>query len=106
MYIVCVIALPAGVAYNNNAEEALEVMAQKSSWEIKIENQINKEIDNKITTNDIKRADGAIIASEIPIRGTLRFDELPVLECSVTDLIKQPEVVSELMMFLTKNQHG
>ncbi|MDD1792773.1 PTS fructose transporter subunit IIB [Enterovibrio makurazakiensis] len=104
MFIVCVAACPTGIAHTYMAAEALEMLGKKNGWEIKVETQGSTGIENEITEDDIARADGAIIATEILIDGVERFELLTKLECSVADPIKQPDAVYNTMMHLINNK--
>ena len=88
MFIVCVAACPIGVAHTYMAAEALKREGEQRKLEIKVETQGSMGIDNALTQEDIERADVAIVASDIAIEGRDRFDNLPVLECSVAMPIK------------------
>lgn len=104
MFIVCVAACPTGIAHTYMAAEALELLGKEYGLEIKIETQGSTGIENEITEEDILRADGAILASEIMIDGLERFEYLTVLECSVSDPIKQPKAVYDTIMHLINNK--
>jgi fructose-specific PTS system IIB-like component len=66
--------------------------------EIKVETQGSLGADNEIDDDDIGRADGAILASEVAIEGRERFDGLPVIECSVEDPITQGKAVVDALL--------
>ncbi|MGF1725298.1 PTS fructose transporter subunit IIB [Photobacterium nomapromontoriensis] len=97
MYFVCVAACPTGVAHTYMAAESLMLMGKQLGHEVKVETQGGLGIENTITDEDLIRADGCIIASEIAIANKERFSRLPVLECAVSDPIKHGEAVFEAL---------
>ncbi|MGF1725304.1 PTS fructose transporter subunit IIB [Photobacterium nomapromontoriensis] len=103
MFIVCVAACPTGIAHTYMAAEALELLGKERGWEVKVETQGSTGIENEITAEDIARAAGAILATEIAIDGAERFSSLHTLECAVADPIKQPAAVYETMMHIINN---
>ena len=53
-----------------------------------------------ITDEDIARADGAIVAADVKIKGKERFDPVPTLSCKTKEVMtkdKAAEVVAELL---------
>ncbi len=88
MYILAVTSCPVGIAHTYMAAANLQKAAKKRNVEIKIETQGAQGLENKITEEDVKRADGAIIASDIKIKFPERFDDIPVLECKVQEAVK------------------
>ena len=97
MYIVCVAACPTGVAHTYMAAEALEVKGKELGLEIKVETQGSMGAENEITTEDIARADAAIIAADVAINGMERFAALPKIECKVADPIKHGDALFEAL---------
>ncbi len=98
MFFVCVSSCPAGIAHTFMAAESLRKACAARGIEIKIETQGATGRDNEITAEDVKRADAAIIAADVSISGADRFEDLPTLECSVSEAIKKgPGVVAEVV---------
>ena len=98
MFIVCVTSCPVGIAHTFMAAEGLQQAIEKAGHEAKVETQGAQGPQNKITEEDIKRADAAIIASDVRIKEPERFDPIPTLECSVYEAVNEAEsVVKELL---------
>jgi fructose-specific PTS system IIB-like component len=98
MFIVCVTACPTGIAHTFMAAESLQNEARDMGIDIKVETQGSLGADNEIDDEDIARADGVIIASEVAIEGAERFSGLPSIECSVEDPITQGKEVIEALV--------
>ena len=102
MYIVCVTACPVGIAHTYMAATNLEKAFKKAGHEVKVETQGAQGLENEITEEDLKRADAAIIASDIRIKNLERFDNVPTMTVAVQEAVKDPEsIVSELMEALS-----
>lgn len=98
MFIVCVTSCPVGIAHTYMAAANLEKAAKAKGIEIKVETQGAQGIENEITKEDIKRANGCIIASDVRIKNSNRFDPVPTLTVSVSEAVKDAKsVVEELM---------
>ncbi len=98
MFIVGVSSCPVGIAHTYMAAANLKKFAEKKGLEIKMETQGATGIENEITKEDIARADAAIIASDIRIKGAERFDSLPTLTVSVSEAVKDAKsVIDELV---------
>ncbi len=98
MFIVAVTSCPTGVAHTYMARENLIKAAQKRGIEIKVETQGSTGRENEITAADLARADAAIIAADVSIAGSERFEDVPTLECSLAEAIKKSDgVISEVV---------
>ena len=63
-----------------------------------METQGAQGVEDEITQEDLKRADGAIIASDVKIKGMGRFDDVPTMSFKVNEPIKNAEaVIDELV---------
>ncbi len=98
MYIVCVTACPTGIAHTFMAAESLQNHGKDMGIEIKVETQGSLGADNVIDNDDLVRADGVILASEVAIEGSERFASLPTIECTVEDPISQGREVIEALI--------
>lgn len=97
MYVVCVTSCPTGVAHTYMAAEALQKQGEARGWEMKVETQGSGGRENEITAADVARADAAIIAADVSIAGTDRFEPIPTLEVSLAEAIKKTrKVLDEL----------
>ena len=98
MFIVCVTSCPAGIAHTFMAAESLRKAAAAKGIELKVETQGATGRENEITEEDCKRADAAIIASDVSISGSERFEDLPSMECSLSEAIKKaPKLLDEVV---------
>ena len=98
MYILAVTSCPVGIAHTYMAAANLKKAAIKKGIEIKIETQGAQGPENILTPEDIARADGLIIASDVAIRDTERFKNIPVLECRIQEAVKDAEgLITELV---------
>ena len=93
MNIVAVTACPTGIAHTYMAAAQLEKTAKKLGHNIKVETQGSMGIENELTASDIKNAQFAIFAVEVPVRNKERFEGLNVVEVSVQDAIKNPDAI-------------
>lgn len=97
MYIVAVTSCPVGIAHTYMAAANIEKYAKELGWEVKVETQGAKGMENEITAEDLNRADAAIIASDVRISGSNRFNNIPTLEVSISEAVKTPkEILKEL----------
>lgn len=106
MFIVCVTACPTGIAHTFMAAESLQTIARERGIEIKVETQGSLGIDNEIGEDDLRRAAGVILASEVAVEGRERFDGLPLIECSVEDPINQGAAVIDALLAEVEAAHG
>ncbi len=98
MYLVAVCSCPVGIAHTYMAAANLKKAAKKKGIEIKVETQGAQGVEDEITQEDLKRADGAIIASDVKIKGMNRFDDVPTMSFKVNEPIKNAEaVIDELV---------
>lgn len=85
-----VTACPTGIAHTYMAAEALEKKAKELGYQIKVETRGSGGAKNVLTTEEIKRADGIIVAADtkVPME---RFDGTRVVVTKVADGINKPE---------------
>ncbi len=98
MYLVAVCSCPVGIAHTYMAAANLKKAAKKKGIEIKVETQGATGVEDEITKEDIARADGAIIASDVKIKGMDRFESVPTMSFKVSEPIKNAEAVIEELM--------
>lgn len=89
-YIVAVTACPTGIAHTYMAEDALKKKAKEMGVDIKVETNGSEGIKNRLTAEDIARADAVIIAADKKVEMT-RFDGKKLLNRPVSDGIRKPE---------------
>lgn len=97
MKLLAVTSCPTGIAHTYIAAGKLNKIAKKMGVEIKVETQGATGAENVITEEDIREADGIIIAADKAV-SLERFEGLPMIECPITRAIKEPDVL--IQMFL------
>lgn len=95
MFLVAVCSCPVGIAHTYMAAANLKKAAKKKGIEIKVETQGVTGVEDEITKEDLKRADGAIIASDVKIKGMERFEDVPTMSFKVNEPIKDADAVIE-----------
>ena len=89
-YIVAVTACPTGIAHTYMAEDALKKQAKEMGVDIKVETNGSEGIKTRLTTEDIARADGVIVAADKKVEMD-RFDGKHLVNRPVSDGIRKPE---------------
>ncbi|GEK91169.1 PTS fructose transporter subunit IIABC [Alkalibacterium kapii] len=89
-FVVAVTACPTGIAHTYMAEDALKKKAAEMGVEIRVETNGTDGAKNKLTSEEIARADGVIVAADKKV-DTARFHGKPVVERPVSDGIKKAE---------------
>lgn len=89
-FIVAVTACPTGIAHTYMAEDALKKQAQAMGIAIKVETNGSDGVKNKLTADDIKRADGVIVAADKKVAMD-RFDGKHLVNRPVSDGIRSAE---------------
>ena len=97
MKLLAITSCPVGIAHTYIAAQKLNKMAAKMGVEIKVETQGSAGAENIITEQDIKEADGIIIAADKAVN-LERFEGMAIFECPVSTAIKEPDVL--IQMFL------
>ena len=71
---------------------------KKKGIEIKVETQGAQGVEDEITAEDIARCDACIIASDVKIKGSSRFKDVPTMSFKVNEPIKDADaVIDELV---------
>lgn len=91
-YIVAVTACPTGIAHTYMAEDALKKQAKEMGVDIKVETNGSEGIKNRLTAEDIARADGVIVAADKKVEMD-RFDGKHLVNRPVSDGIRKPETL-------------
>ncbi|MHC5373837.1 PTS fructose transporter subunit IIABC [Enterococcus sp. LJL120] len=89
-YIVAVTACPTGIAHTYMAEDALKKKAKEMGVEIKVETNGSEGIKNKLTAEDIARADAVIVAADKKVEMN-RFSGKELVNRPVSDGIRKTE---------------
>ncbi|NBJ70071.1 MULTISPECIES: PTS fructose transporter subunit IIBC [Clostridia] len=95
--IVAATGCPTGIAHTFMAAEALQKAAEKLNVEIKVETHGQVGIENALTSEEIKAADGVIIAADKDVQAD-RFHGKPVVDVPVSKGIKDPEALIEQIL--------
>jgi PTS system fructose-specific IIB component len=98
MKIVAVTACPTGIAHTYMAAAQLEKAAKKLGHAMKVETQGSMGIENELTDEDIRNAEGVVFAIGIEVRNKERFSKLKCVEVPVQDAIKNAEAVLAKLM--------
>lgn len=96
-YIVAVTACTTGIAHTYMAEEALKKKAAEMGVAIKVETNGASGVGNKLTSSDITRAKGVIIAADKAVEMD-RFDGKPLVSRPVADGIKKSEDLINIIL--------
>ncbi len=88
--ILAVTACPTGIAHTYMAAEALEKAGERMNCPLKAETNGSGGVKNVLTDEEIKLADGIIIAADKAVE-TARFDGKKLISVSVSDGIRRPE---------------
>ena len=91
-FTIAVTACPTGIAHTFMAADALKKKAAEMGVEIKVETNGSEGIKNKLTPEDIKRAQAVIVAADKKIEMN-RFDGKPLLNRPVSDGIRKTEAL-------------
>ncbi|SFK58540.1 PTS system D-fructose-specific IIA component (F1P-forming), Frc family /PTS system D-fructose-specific IIB component (F1P-forming), Frc family /PTS system D-fructose-specific IIC component (F1P-forming), Frc family [Salinicoccus halodurans] len=89
-FIVAVTACPTGIAHTYMAADAIKKKAGELGYDIKVETNGSAGVKNALTSEDIERAAGVIVAADTNVE-MARFDGKNVVEAPVADGIKRPE---------------
>ncbi|HFV0638847.1 TPA: fructose-specific PTS transporter subunit EIIC [Streptococcus agalactiae] len=96
-YIVAVTACTTGIAHTYMAEEALKKKTAEMGVGIKVETNGASGVGNKLTSSDIARAKGVIIAADKAVEMD-RFDGKPLVSRPVADGIKKSEDLINIIL--------
>lgn len=89
-FFVAVTGCPTGIAHTYMAADALKAKAKELGVTIKVETNGSDGVKNGLTEDDIKRADGIIVAADMNVEKQ-RFVGKRLIDVSVTDGIRRPE---------------
>jgi PTS system fructose-specific IIC component len=92
--LLAVTACPTGIAHTYMAAEKLQQAAARLGYDMKVETQGSIGAENVLTDNDVREADGIIIAADKEVDRE-RFAGKRVLSTGVADGIHRPEELIE-----------
>ena len=93
MKLVAVTACATGIAHTYMAAEQLEKTAKALGVQIKVETQGAMGIENELSESDISQAQAAILAADIEIEQSERFQGIKLIRVPVQEAIKDPKGV-------------
>ncbi|MGG5460700.1 PTS fructose transporter subunit IIABC [Clostridium sp. B9] len=96
-YILAVTACPTGIAHTYMAADSLNKTAKEMGLSIKVETNGSTGVKNKITNEDIEKADGIIVAADKQV-DMARFNGKKVVIVPVVQAMKRPkELINEAL---------
>lgn len=105
-YLVAVTACVSGVAHTYMAAERLEKLCQQEKWSIKIETQGALGTENRLTEEDINRADAVLLITDIELAGAERFTQSRYVQSGISAFLREPQrVMSAVRKLLSAPQH-
>jgi 2-O-A-mannosyl-D-glycerate-specific PTS system IIC component len=91
--LVAVTACPAGIAHTYMAAESLEQAGRRMGVTVYVEKQGANGIEDPLTEERLRKADGAVFAADVSVKGEERFAHLPVYRTSVAAPLRNAEAV-------------
>lgn len=105
MKIIAITSCPTGIAHTYMSATRLEQSAKKQGYEIKVEKQGAKGIEDRLTKEDIQSADCIIFAVDTKVKEEERFVGESIYRCPVSAPIKNPEEVIKNAIAHTKGKN-
>lgn len=96
-FIVAVTACPTGIAHTYMAEDALKKQAKEMGVRIKVETNGSEGVKNRLTAEEIRSADGVIIAADKNVEMN-RFNGKRLINRPVSDGIRKPQELINLAL--------
>lgn len=93
MNIIAVTSCPSGVAHTYMAAESIERAFKAAGHSIKVETQGSIGIENKLTRDEISKADYVVLTKDIAIKDEERFQGKTVVRVAVADAIKKADAL-------------
>ena len=91
MRIVAVTACATGVAHTFMAKRAIEDAAKNRGHQVKVETQGATGIEDELTKTDLEQADILILASDVKLARSERFEGIKKVNIPVSAAIKNAE---------------
>lgn len=92
-FLVAVTACVSGVAHTYMAAERLEKLCQHEKWAIKIETQGALGVENRLSGEDIARADVVLLITDIDLADAERFTQTRYLQSGINVFLREPQKV-------------
>ena len=92
--IVAVCSCPAGVAHTYMAADKFSDVASSMGYDVKVETQGMAGIEDRLTDDDLKKAKWIVLANEVKLRDSERFDNYSekVIQAKLGDLLHEPRL--------------
>ena len=78
---------------SDEAAERLEKLCQLEKWGVSIETQGALGTENRLADEDIRRADVALLITDIELAGAERFEHCRYVQCSIYAFLREPQRV-------------
>ncbi|CZF79810.1 Heat-responsive suppressor HrsA [Grimontia celer] len=104
--VVCVTACPAGIAHTYMAAEYLEKAGKKMGINVYVEKQGANGIEDRLTAEQLNKAEACVFAAEVAIKELERFQGIPRVEVAVAEPIKHAERILNEALEASKNGSG
>ncbi|MGL4826563.1 MAG: PTS 2-O-a-mannosyl-D-glycerate transporter subunit IIABC [Vibrionaceae bacterium] len=104
--IVCVTACPAGIAHTYMAAEYLEKTGKKLGINVHVEKQGANGIEDRLTAEQLNKADACVFAAEVAIKEVERFNGIPCVKVPVAEPIRHAERILQEAIEAGKNGAG
>lgn len=95
--LLAVTACPTGIAHTYMAQEALEKSAKAKGITIKVETNGSGGIKNQLTDEEIKHAEGIIVAADVSVEME-RFNGKRLIQVPVTRAIRKPDELIDMAL--------
>ena len=89
--VLGVTACSTGIAHTYMTAEAIEKIAREKGYEVKVEKQGAQGLEDKITQEDVQRAEFIILAHDVELIETNRFNGLNYIDVKVAKPLHDPE---------------
>lgn len=104
--IVCVTACPAGIAHTYMAAEYLEKAGRKLGVNVVVEKQGANGIEGRLTAQQLRTAQACIIAAEVALKESERFQGIPTLSVPVAEPLRHAEaLIKRALALLPEGTH-
>ncbi|BBS36290.1 PTS 2-O-a-mannosyl-D-glycerate transporter subunit IIABC [Enterobacter sp. LM3] len=102
--LVCVTACPAGIAHTYMAAEYLEKAGRKLGVNVVVEKQGANGIEGRLTAWQLQHAQACILAAEVAVKESERFQGIPTLSVPVAEPLRHAEALIERALALQPSQ--
>ncbi len=97
-YLLAVTACSTGIAHTYMAATSLEEAANELGYSIKVEKQGASGIEDRITKEDVQKAEGVIFAVDVAVKEKERFNGLKVVQVKVAEPLHDAKKVIQQLI--------